>query len=208
MKQVTIVETPIVLDSLSHLRDKTTSSELFRTHADKISYQLLSVTFKATDLQQKEIYTPLKKTLAPFVKNDFVFVTILRAGLSMFPAVVSLVPEVRIGLIGLKRDEQTAIASEYYCNLPMISSDTTVILADPMLATGGSIIHALKKIQSFHPKEVRIVSIISAPEGIEAIRKEFPDVRIITGAIDSHLDAKKYIVPGLGDFGDRYFGTE
>ncbi len=112
-----------------------------------------------------------------------------------------------MGVVGLQRDEKTAVASEYYWKLPKINENSVVIITDPMLATGGSLLHLLKKITPLKPKEIRIVCVMAAPEGIAAIRAEYPEVKIFTAAIDERLNEKKYIVPGLGDYGDRYFGT-
>jgi uracil phosphoribosyltransferase len=120
---------------------------------------------------------------------------------------LQLLPKSKVGFVGLQRDEKTAVASEYYWKLPPLSEESVVIITDPMLATGGSILHLLHTVSKEKIKELRIVCVIAAPEGIEAIHHEFPDVHIFTGAIDSHLNEKKYIVPGLGDYGDRYFGT-
>jgi len=118
-----------------------------------------------------------------------------------------LLPKSKVGFVGLQRDEETAVASEYYWKLPPLTTESVVIITDPMLATGGSILHLLKVVSKEKIKELRVVCVIAAPEGIEAIHKEFPDVHIYTGSVDSHLNSKKYIVPGLGDYGDRYFGT-
>lgn len=207
MENVTVVDAPIVVDALSHLRDRSCDVAMFRAFADRISVQLFSAAVHMADTAEKEIITPLTNTSVPFVSGDFVFITILRAGLAMLPAALQLFPSIRVGLIGLKRDEVTAVAHEYYCNFPEITHESIVLLADPMLATGGSLLHTLEKLAAYSPKEIRIVSVISAPEGIAAIHKKFPDIRIITGAVDNHLNDKKYIVPGLGDFGDRYFAT-
>jgi uracil phosphoribosyltransferase len=208
MHNVQLVQTPIIQDALTHLRNKTTDTKAFRLYADRIAHELLCSAFAATDLSQKHIDTPLTQTTGKELGSDFTFITILRAGLSMMPAMLSLVPGISVGFIGVKRDETTAIANEYYVHFPKITPSSTILLADPMLATGGSMLAALEKVQSLHPKEVRIISVICAPEGIEAVHKEFPNVHIITATVDDYLNDKKYIVPGLGDYGDRYFGTK
>lgn len=207
MNNVLIDTSAITQDALSHLRDKNTDTKIFRTYADRIAFQLLSFALGNADLVEKEIETPIQKTRAPFLHSNFVFITIFRAGLSMLPAALQLMPQVPVGFVGLRRDEQTAVATEYYVNLPKISQDSTVILADPMLATGGSMRHTLTQITKFSPKEIRVVSVICAPEGIAKIQEKFPDINIYTAAVDEKLNDKKYIIPGLGDFGDRYFGT-
>ena len=140
-------------------------------------------------------------------KEDLAVLPVLRAGIAMLPSVLQIVPGARVGFVGLARDEETAVASEYYWKLPEITQQTTVLITDPMLATGGSILHILKKLGEKVLPEIIITSVICAPEGIEKIRADFPEVRIVTAAIDEGLDSKKFIVPGLGDYGDRYFGT-
>lgn len=139
--------------------------------------------------------------------TNILIITILRAGLAMLEPAMQFFPNAPIGIAGIKRDEQTAVANEYYWNVPNIDQHTTILLLDPMLATGGSMLSVLEKIAKENPKEIRIVSVVSAPEGIKAIHTAFPNIHIFTAAVDSHLNDKKYIVPGLGDFGDRYFGT-
>ena len=208
MENVIIQRDPIVTDALAHLRDKATDTKRFRKYADSISYQLLGAAVSENDLEEKEIETPLTKTTTQVFRQNFVFITILRAGLAMLPAVFKIFPSIPVGFVGLKRDEKTAIAHEYYANVPAINSETIVLLADPMLATGGSMISAIRKINLYNPKEIRLISIVCAPEGIAAVHNEFPNIKIVTAAVDSQLNDKKYIVPGLGDFGDRYFCTE
>jgi uracil phosphoribosyltransferase len=121
---------------------------------------------------------------------------------------MELLPKAKVGFVGLERNENTAVASQYYWKIPAISSKTTVIVTDPMLATGGSLVHLLQKIVPYKPLQIIIVSVISAPEGVGLIGKEFPEVKVFTASLDEKLNDKKYIVPGLGDYGDRYFGTE
>jgi uracil phosphoribosyltransferase len=154
------------------------------------------------------ITTPVKvETKTQRLADEVIVIPILRAGLAMLFGALQLLPKSKVGFVGLQRDEKTAIASEYYWKLPEIKENSVVIITDPMLATGGSLIHLLKKIAPLKPKEIRIVCVIAAPEGLAAIRQEFPEIKIFTAAIDEKLNEKKYIVPGLGDYGDRYFGT-
>lgn len=207
MHTVTIVDTPFILDALGHLRDKTTPTSAFRQYSDNSCYELMSHAFSSQDSKQKNIQTPVGSTNASFLSHNFIFVTILRAGLAMLPSVLSLMPDIPVGFVGLARDEQTAIASEYYAKLPEITKESVIILGDPMLATGGSLIHTIELLSKYQPKEIRVVCVIAAPEGIELLQEKFPDISIITASVDSHLNDKKYIVPGLGDYGDRYFGT-
>ena len=139
--------------------------------------------------------------------SDVVVVPVLRAGLGMLDAVLDLVPTARVGYIGLQRDEQTAIASRYYSKLPQGLIDSYVLMIDPMLATGGSASAALDLLRQAGASRVRIVCIVAAPEGVAVVERDHPDVAIYTPVVDSHLNAQKYIVPGLGDFGDRLYGT-
>ncbi|MDE2026443.1 MAG: uracil phosphoribosyltransferase [Patescibacteria group bacterium] len=207
MQHVSVIETPVVKDALTYLRNCKTDTKTFRFYAETISYELLSAALRIGDMRQMSITTPLAQMQGKVLDTHFVFITIFRAGLAMLPAALRVFPGSGIGFVGLKRDELTAIANEYYVHLPNITSQTTVLLADPMLATGGSMLSAIEKISKYQPKEIRIVSVICAPEGIKAVHKKFPDVKIFTAAVDNYLNDKKYIVPGLGDFGDRYFAT-
>ena len=208
MENVFIDTSAITQDALRYLRDKNTDIRLFRYYADRIAFSLMHFALTANDLVGRHIQTPVGWINTQELQGKFVFITILRAGLAMLPAALQIVPTAPVGFLGLKRDEQTAIAQEYYRNLPKIDNETTVILADPMLATGGSMLHTLEQLAACGPREIRVVTVICAPEGIAKIQEKFPDISIITSAVDEKLNDKKYIVPGLGDFGDRYFGTE
>lgn len=206
MQNVTIINHPFVQDALTHLRDKSASTQDFRIYAEKISSVLIFEASRDLATRKKNIETPLEKMDGEIIAAQVVIATIFRAGLAMLGPAVTLFPSAPVGFIGLARDEKTAVAKEYYWKMPEITNDSIVLLLDPMLATGGSLMHVLEKIKE--AKEIRIVAIISAPEGIRAVNNAFPNVRIVTGAIDEKLNDKKFIVPGLGDFGDRYFGTE
>lgn len=208
MEHVFIDTSAVTQDALRYLRDKNTDIRLFRYYADRIAFSLMHFALTENDLVEKSIETPIGSHTSQELQGKFVFVTILRAGLAMLPAALQIIPTAPVGFLGLKRDESTAIAQEYYRNLPKIDSETTVILADPMLATGGSMLHTLEQIAAYDPKEIRVVTVICAPEGIARVQEKFPDITIVTSAVDETLNDKKYIVPGLGDFGDRYFGTE
>lgn len=208
MEHIFIDTSAITQDALGYLRDKNTDIRLFRYYADRIAFTLMHVALAQKDLVAKNTETPVGFIDVQKLQGKFVFVTILRAGLAMLPAALQIIPTAPVGFLGLKRDETTAIAKEYYRNLPKIDAETTVILADPMLATGGSMMHTLEQIAAFSPKEIRVVTVICAPEGIAKIQEKFPYIRIVTAAVDEKLNDKKYIVPGLGDFGDRYFGTQ
>lgn len=206
--QVLQIDQPLVADSLSHLRDKETSMEKFRHHSDKLCQLLFAEATRGLELREKSIESPLRSMKAPYLFDEFVIVPVLRSGIVMLFGALELLPKAKVGFVGLERDEKTAIASEYYWKLPPINSNSVVIVTDPMLASGGSLLHLLKKIAPHKPKQIRVVSVIAAPEGIKLIHDEFPEVQIVTAAIDERLNDRKFIEPGLGDYGDRYFGTE
>ena len=208
MSKVHVIDHPFVVDSLTHLRDKTTPLSAFRRHSDKICYLLFSKAIQGLGFKTVTIETPLKSMKAKKLADEIIVVPVLRAGLAMLFGAMQLLPKSKIGFVGLERDEETAQAHEYYWKLPLINDNSVVIITDPMLATGGSILHLLRQVSKENPKEMRVVSVISTPEGIQAVHNEFPEVEIFTASIDERLNEKKYIVPGLGDYGDRYFGTE
>lgn len=158
-------------------------------------------------VRPKTVSTPIEETEGRVLAGPIVVVPILRAGLGMLEAVVDLFPEVRVGYIGLERDEATFQPSEYYAKMPRMDDAVTFVL-DPMLATGGSAEAALRSVKEAGAHDVRMVSIVCAPEGVDALEKAHPDVAIVTSAIDRELNEHAYIMPGLGDFGDRLFGTE
>lgn len=191
------------------LRNKNTDISLFRKTADKIVHSLAQETMKFVKEKDIVIETPLEKTKGAKISQEIVLIPILRSGSAFLPIFMYYFENAKIGFIGLKRDEKTAMAEKYYSNLPKIKKDDLVIILDPMIATGGSAIYALKmlKEQKIEEKNILFVSLIAAPEGLTAVKKEFPNVNIITHVIDKGLNKNKYILPGLGDFGDRYFGT-
>lgn len=189
MKNVFTLDNPEAKASLLRLRDKSIGIAEFRRHAGILAACLIEYSISG-----------IKDS------KDVVVISILRSSLEFLPAVIKYLPSAGVGFAGLARDEQTAIAAEYYWKIPDLKKKI-VLIPDPMLATGGSTLHVLRKIRIEDPKEIRIVSTVSAPEGIEAIHNEFPEVKIFTASLDKGLDSKKFIIPGLGDFGDRYFGT-
>lgn len=205
--QVKLIKHPLLTNSLTFLRSADTGTEEFRKHAGIVSKILLIETLKNLKLKKYRITTPLSPMDTKILKDDVVVVPVLRAGLAMLFALNDFLPSVAVGFVGLERNEETAVAREYYRKLPKILSTHKVIVIDPMLATGGSFDDTVKILKSKSAKNITLVSIVSAPEGLKRIEENHPDVKIITAAIDSHLNDKKYIVPGLGDFGDRYFGT-
>jgi len=207
MNNVTIVEHPLIAHSLTVIRDKDTTTEEFRRHGDIVSKVLLMEATKHIKLKEKKVETPLAPFVGKRLSDEIIVVPVLRAGLAMLFSLRDFLPAVSVGFIGLERDEQTAIAREYYNKIPKIFATHIVFVIDPMLATGGSMDDTLRAVKEKGAKRIVAVSIVSAPEGIKRVQKSHPDVPIITAAIDSHLNDRAYIVPGLGDFGDRYFGT-
>ena len=202
-----IVSHPLVHDALAQLRDKQTPADAFRRIATRISVLLAAEALRDVPTATSTVVTPLGPAEVRRVASDVVVVPVLRAGLGMLDAVLDLVPMARVGYIGLQRDERTAIASRYYSKLPQGLTDSYVLMIDPMLATGGSASAALELLRQVGASRVRIVCIVAAPEGVAVVERDHPDVSIYTPVVDSHLNAQKYIVPGLGDFGDRLYGT-
>ena len=197
----------MVHDALMELRDVRTEPPAFRRAANRISVLLAAEALRDMPASTATVTTPLGPAEGRVVRADVVVVPVLRAGLGMLDAVLELLPSARVGHIGLQRDESTAIASKYYTKLPADLAESHVLMIDPMLATGGSAIAALDHMRAAGAADVRIVCIVSAPEGIALVEQHHPSVDIYTPAIDQGLNAHKFIVPGLGDFGDRLFGT-
>jgi uracil phosphoribosyltransferase len=204
---VHLVEHPLVHDALATLRDVSTTPQTFRHMAMRISLLLASEATREVPTRPTEVRTPLGPADGRRVRDGVVVVPVLRAGLGMLDAVLELIPTARVGHIGLQRDEMTAIASQYYSKLPPDLSGAFVLMIDPMLATGGSAVAALDLIRSAGGANVRMICIVAAPEGIALVERQHPDVHIYTPVVDKGLNAHKFIVPGLGDFGDRLYGT-
>ncbi len=204
---VHLVEHPLVHDALATLRDASTPPELFRRMAVRISLLLASEATRDVPKRQVRVQTPLGPADGTRVDGGVVVVPVLRAGLGMLDAVLELVPTARVGHIGLQRDEITAVASQYYSRLPGDLTGSYVVMIDPMLATGGSAVAALDLLKKAGARDVRMICIVAAPEGIALVTEHHPDVHIYTPAVDQGLNAHKFIVPGLGDFGDRLYGT-
>jgi len=207
MENVHLVDHPLIKHSLTILRDKNTEIETFRRHAALVSQIMIMEATRHLPMDEKIIETPLEKTTGYQIRHSLAFVPVLRAGLSMLFPAKDFLPWAPVGFVGLERDETTAVAREYYKKLPQSLKDKRILILDPMLATGGSLVDTIKVLENKSAKSIFVVCIVAAPEGIELINQKYPDVHIYTAAIDSHLNEKKYIVPGLGDFGDRYFGT-
>lgn len=206
---VTIFDHPLIQHKLSILRDKNTSSKDFRELVSEIAMLMCYEVTRDLPLEEVEIETPIcKTTVKHLAGKKLAIIPILRAGLGMVDGIRSLIPSARIGHIGLYRDETTLKPVEYYCKLPKDIADRDVIVVDPMLATGGSGIDAVSQIKLRHPKSIKFVCIIAAPEGIAAFSKVHPDVSVYCAALDECLNENGYIIPGLGDAGDRIFGTK
>jgi len=204
---VHLVEHPLVHDALVELRDKRTTPEHFRRAATRISVLLAAEAMREIPSTTVSVDTPLGPAPGRRIGADVVVVPVLRAGLGMLDAVLELVPHARVGHIGLQRDEMTAAASQYYSKLPSNISTSFVLMIDPMLATGGSAVAALDLLARAGAARVRIVCIVAAPEGVATVQSQHPDVSIYTPVVDRGLNEHKFIVPGLGDFGDRLYGT-
>ncbi len=208
MKNLTIVSHPLIEHSLTMLRDKSVRTEEFRRHSDVVSKILILEATKQMSLQDKPIETPLCSYVGKELKDEVIIVPVLRAGLAMLFAAREMLPNASVGFIGLERDEKTAIAREYYKKIPKILSTNIVFVVDPMLATGGSMDDTLRAVKERGAKRLVAVSIVSAPAGVTRVSTNHPDVPIVTASLDEKLNELSYIVPGLGDFGDRYFGTQ
>ena len=204
---VYLVDHALVHDALALLRDKRTAPEEFRRVATRISVLLVSEAMRDVPTSEETVETPLGPAPSRRLRVDVVVVPVLRAGMGMLDAVLALVPHARVGHIGLQRDEMTAIASQYYSRLPANIGSSCVLMIDPMLATGGSAVAALDLLRSAGAHNIRVVCIVAAPEGVALVERRHPAVAIYTPVIDRELDAHKFIVPGLGDFGDRLYGT-
>jgi len=204
---VHIVQHPLVHDALVSLRDKNTTPEHFRRAATRISVLLAAQALSGVPDREVTVETPLGPAPGRRIGADVVVVPVLRAGLGMLDAVLELLPNARVGHIGLQRDELTAVASQYYSKLPPDLRGAFVLMIDPMLATGGSAVAALDLLKVAGATEIRMICIVAAPEGIALVERHHPNVHIFTPAVDQGLNAHKFIVPGLGDFGDRLYGT-
>ena len=189
------------------LRDVGTDPPAFRRAANRISVLLAVEALRDVPSAPGTVVTPLGPAEGRVVRGDVVVVPVLRAGLGMLDAVLELIPSARVGHIGLQRDEATAIASKYYSKLPSDLADSYVLMIDPMLATGGSAVAAIDLMKASGARIIRMICIVAAPEGVALVERHHPEVPVYTPVVDRHLDAHKYIVPGLGDFGDRLYGT-
>jgi len=207
-KQVFVMDHPLIQHKLTYLRDKNTGSKEFRELVGEIAMLMCYEATRELPLEETTIETPMGLAKTKVIAGrKLAFVPILRAGLGMVDGVLKLVPAAKVGHIGLYRDHETLQPVEYYSKLPLDINERDVIVLDPMLATGGSAIDAITIIKRSKPKSIRFMCIIAAPEGIKALTEAHPDVAVFCAAVDDHLNEIGYIVPGLGDAGDRIFGT-
>ena len=203
---LTIVDHPIAEHVLATLRDKNTSAYEYRINVGRIASIVLMKALETLPTEKSVVETPLASCVVKKLKGKIVFTPVLRAGLSLLNTAIQLVPEASIGYFGLQRNEETALPEVYYEKIPVLN-DAHVFLLDPMLATGGSAAYSIESVMKRNPKSISLVSIVSSEEGIKHIQSRFPEVKIYTVAVDEILNERKFIVPGLGDFGDRFHGT-
>ncbi len=215
MKNIAVIAHPLVAHYLTIMRDKRTPSKDFKSALDKISYLLAGIFYSELKSESVNIETPLKKTTGKLIKQEVVLLPILRAGLGLTRGFTDLFPDIKVSHIGLYRDEESLKPIKYYFKFPDIKdkSGIKVIILDPMIATGGSVSFTIEYLLDMGIKDINVVSLLLAPEGIKAIENRFNQkdkkkIKIFTCSIDEKLDRKGYIVPGLGDAGDRIFGTE
>ena len=209
MKNVTILDHPLIQHKTTLLRQKTTTNKEFRESVEEITMLMCYEALRDLPLEDVEIETPIKKTVQKVIKGKkLAIVPILRAGLGMVNGMLNLVPTAKVGHIGMYRDEITMKPQEYYCKLPDDIGNRIIVVVDPMLATGGSATDAISQIKSYGGSQIKFLCLIAAPEGIEALTTAHPDVQIYCANVDEGLNENCYIVPGLGDAGDRIFGTK
>ena len=209
MSKVTRIEHPLILHKLAIIRDKRTGSKDFRELVEEVSMLMAYEVTRNLSTEEVEIETPICKTKCQMLSGKKVaIVPILRAGLGMVDGMLKLIPAAKVGHVGLYRDEETLQPVEYFCKLPQDIAERDVIVVDPMLATGGSSSDAVTMLKKRGAKNLRLMCLVASPEGIEFVQKAHPDVDIYIAAIDEKLNENGYIVPGLGDAGDRLFGTK
>jgi uracil phosphoribosyltransferase len=207
MKGVTVIAHPLVQHNLTRLRDRKTQPQEFRRLLGEIAALMIYEATRSFAVKKIYVQTPLARTNGLQLEREVVLVPVLRAGLGMLDSILQLIPHARVGFIGLKREEKTLRAMFYHKSLPDNLGEFETILIDPMLATGGSAVAALDLLAEQGAKHIRLVSLVAAPEGIQAVQKKYPRVPIFTAAVDQKLNERGFIVPGLGDAGDRLFGT-
>ena len=208
MKNLTIIDHPLIKRDLSILRDRTTNNHLFRTTLRRISSVMAFEVTRDLTLKRGTVRTPLEKTAGYSLADEIVIVPVLRAGLGLIEGFLDFLPEARVGHVGIYRNEKTLEPVDYYSKFPRVLNKGLVLLLDPMLATGGSGTAAISFLKQKGAQRIRFVSLLAAPEGVRKIAATHPDVRIFSTVLDRQLNKHGYILPGLGDAGDRIFGTE
>ena len=208
-ENIFILDHPLIQHKISMLRDKNTGTNEFRKLVEEIAMLEGFVALKDLPMEEVEVETPIEKCMTPMISGrKLAIVPILRAGLGMVGGVLALVPSAKVGHIGMYRDEDTHEPQEYYCKLPSPIEERTIVVLDPMLATGGSAADAISQIKEHGGVDIKFMCIIAAPEGVEKLNSAHPDVQIYIGHLDRELNDDAYICPGLGDAGDRIFGTK
>ncbi|MBR4888977.1 MAG: uracil phosphoribosyltransferase [Clostridia bacterium] len=209
MENVTIMTHPLIQHKISLLRDKNTGTNEFRKLVEEIAMLEGFVALGDLPVEDVEVETPIETCMTPMIAGrKLAVVPILRAGLGMVNGILALVPSAKVGHIGLYRDEVTHEPHEYYCKLPNPINERTIVVTDPMLATGGSAVDAVTMIKNHGGKNIKFMCIIAAPEGVKRLHEAHPDVQLYVGHLDRQLNENAYICPGLGDAGDRIFGTK
>ncbi len=206
-KNLTLLDYPIVKRELTQLRDKNTSPEFFRAAVNRLSIILAIEISKKFKMHEIEVETPLEKTTGYRLSQEIILVPILRAGLGMVNGFLEVIPDAKVGHIGMERNEKTLEPNSYYFKIPSTKANTKMIILDPMLATGGSVIAAISRLKNNGISDCTFASLVAAPEGIKRVFEKHPDIDLFTTALDRELNEKGYILPGLGDAGDRTFGT-
>ena len=203
-----VVDHPCVKAKLTILRDRATGSKQFRECVEEITAFIAYEALKNLEVETVPVETPIASATGYRIRNDVVIVPILRAGMGMLDGLLRLVPDAKVGFVGLERDHETKLPHEYYCKLPAAGPDSVAVVVDPMLATGGSASGAIQMLKKRGCTQIKLLCLVAAPEGVERLQAEHPDVEIYAAALDDYLNDHAYIVPGLGDAGDRLFGTK
>lgn len=207
MNYVTVISHPLVQHNLTRLRDERTEPEAFRRSLAEVATLMVYEATRSFETEPVKVSTPLAAARGERLRHEVILVPVLRAGLGMLPSILQLIPHARVGFIGLKRHEESLKAAVYHKSLPADLNRFEIILIDPMLATGGSAVAALDLLSERRARRMRLVNLVAAPEGIRHVHNHYPQLPIFTAAIDQRLNRKGYIVPGLGDAGDRLFGV-
>jgi uracil phosphoribosyltransferase len=207
LRNVTVITHPLVQHNLTRLRDKRTGPQEFRRVLSELAALMLYEATRSFETQTVSVTTPLARTCGLKLRHEVLLVPVLRAGLGMLDSILQLIPNARVGFIGLKREEKTLQAHSYHKSLPEDLRPLEVVLIDPMLATGGSAVAAMNLLTDRGAKRVCMVNVVAAPEGIHKVRKHYPNLPIFTAVIDQRLNCRGYILPGLGDAGDRLYGV-